>query len=178
MYVRKEAILSSMIEGTHLIIDDITNLWQKKTAMRIWSIHPQYLDAKGLVALWREGLLAKHVLEGKTVGYKNHPQLCRFKDTARSLEAINEYLSYVYLEAVHRGYAFNRDKLDWSFQPTQINVTDGQLRYETKHLIRKLSVRDPSRYKTHQAELQLKEHPMFKVVKGGVASWEILTKQE
>jgi len=42
--------------------------------MRIWSIHPKYLDAKGLVALWRETLLAKHVLEGKTKGYTNHPQ--------------------------------------------------------------------------------------------------------
>lgn len=144
--------------------------------MRIWSIHPQYLDAKGLVALWREGLLAKQVLEGKTVGYKNHPQLCRFKDTARPLEAINEYLSYIYQEAEHRRYHFSREKLDWNFQPAHIDVTDGQLRYETKHLIRKLSVRDPSRYKTLQAELQLKAHPIFKVVEGGVASWEILAK--
>jgi len=38
--------------------------------MRLWTIHPKYLDAKGLVALWRETLLAKHVLEGKTPGYK------------------------------------------------------------------------------------------------------------
>ncbi|MDI3502728.1 MAG: hypothetical protein PWR13_285 [Archaeoglobi archaeon] len=27
--------------------------------MRLWSIHSKYLDAKGLVAVWREGLLAK-----------------------------------------------------------------------------------------------------------------------
>jgi hypothetical protein len=47
--------------------------------MRIWSIHPKYLDIKGLVALWREALLAKHVLEGRTKGYRNHPQLDRFK---------------------------------------------------------------------------------------------------
>ena len=47
--------------------------------MRIWSLHPKYLDTKGLVALWRETLLAKHVLEGKTKGYRNHPQLDRFK---------------------------------------------------------------------------------------------------
>ncbi|WP_368086417.1 pyrimidine dimer DNA glycosylase/endonuclease V [Nitrosomonas sp. Nm34] len=26
--------------------------------MRLWSIHPKYLDAKGLLALWREGLQA------------------------------------------------------------------------------------------------------------------------
>jgi len=46
--------------------------------MRIWSLHPKYLDAKGLVALWRDALLARHVLQGKTTGYKNHPQLNRF----------------------------------------------------------------------------------------------------
>jgi len=46
--------------------------------MRIWSLHPKYLDTKGLVALWRDALLARHVLQGKTTGYKNHPQLNRF----------------------------------------------------------------------------------------------------
>jgi len=25
--------------------------------MRLWTLHPKYLDARGLVALWREGLL-------------------------------------------------------------------------------------------------------------------------
>lgn len=48
--------------------------------MRIWSLHPKYLDTKGLVALWRETLLAQHVLSGKTKRYKNHPQLARFKN--------------------------------------------------------------------------------------------------
>jgi len=43
--------------------------------MRIWSLHPKYLDSKGMVALWREALLAKQVLLNKTKGYKNHPQL-------------------------------------------------------------------------------------------------------
>ena len=62
--------------------------------MRIWSLHPRYLDAKGLVAVWRETLLAKHVLEGKTKGYKNHPQLNRFRevkniDTIKIFEVID-----------------------------------------------------------------------------------------
>lgn len=42
--------------------------WKVKD-MRIWSLHPSYLDAKGLVALWRETLLAQKVLLGATVGY-------------------------------------------------------------------------------------------------------------
>ncbi|HEU5178767.1 MAG TPA: pyrimidine dimer DNA glycosylase/endonuclease V, partial [Burkholderiales bacterium] len=32
--------------------------------MRLWSLHPKYLDARGLVALWREALLAQAVLRG------------------------------------------------------------------------------------------------------------------
>lgn len=46
--------------------------------MRLWTISFKYLDAKGLVALWREALLAKNVLAGLIKGYKNHPQLDRF----------------------------------------------------------------------------------------------------
>jgi hypothetical protein len=33
--------------------------------MRLWSLHPEYLDANGLVALWREALLAQAFLQGK-----------------------------------------------------------------------------------------------------------------
>jgi len=66
--------------------------------MRIWSIHPKYLDTKGLVALWRENLLAKNVLEHNTRGYKNHPQLIRSKNSGTPLQAINHYLAAVYQE--------------------------------------------------------------------------------
>src|SRR5262249_31313629 len=43
--------------------------------MRLWSLHPSLLDARGLVALWRETLLAQKKLEGKTNGYIHNPQL-------------------------------------------------------------------------------------------------------
>jgi hypothetical protein len=26
---------------------------ESKTAMRLWTLHPRYLDAQGLTALWR-----------------------------------------------------------------------------------------------------------------------------
>jgi hypothetical protein len=91
--------------------------------MRIWSLHPQYLDTKGLVALWRETLLAKNVLAGNTKGYKNHPQLKRFKNTDNPLHAINQYLSIIYQEASSRGYTFTREKIDWDFKPTTLTVT-------------------------------------------------------
>lgn len=80
--------------------------------MRLWSLHPSYLDAKGLVALWREGLLAKTVLNGQTKGYKKHPQLERFKASPDPIAAINAYLWGVYNEAERRRYNFDHKKLD------------------------------------------------------------------
>ena len=110
--------------------------------MRIWSLHPKYLDTKGLVALWRETLLAKQVLENKTKGYRNHPQLNRFKNHPQPLEAINYYLSIVFKEAEERGFKFSKEKIDWNFKATTIAVTKGQVEYEMKHLRKKLKQRD------------------------------------
>src|SRR5665213_874155 len=56
--------------------------------MRLWTLHPRYLDAQGLVAAWREALLAQKVLEGATRGYTRHPQLIRFQSHPKPLEAI------------------------------------------------------------------------------------------
>ena len=109
--------------------------------MRIWSIHPKYLDTKGLVALWRETLLAKHVLEGKTKGYRNHPQLDRFKHTDKPIESINEYLATVYNEALTRNYNFDKEKINWNFEPSILQVTTGQMEFEKKHLLTILNIK-------------------------------------
>lgn len=141
--------------------------------MRIWSVHPKYLDSKGIVALWRETLLAKNVLENKTKGYKNHPQLNRFKDSQNALYAINFYLSEVYYESVKRNYKFDRSKINWNFKPLSINVNSGQLKYEYLHLLKKLKTRDYQRYITHKNISVIEPHPLFKVLKGEVENWEI-----
>src|SRR5436190_9917927 len=101
--------------------------------MRIWSLHPEYLDAKGLVALWRETLLAKHVLEGKTNGYKNHTQLDRFKKLKRPADGVNQYLSEIFFEAERRKYRFAGEKINWDFKRGRLRVTKGQLDYEKQH---------------------------------------------
>lgn len=99
--------------------------------MRLWSLHPKYLDTKGLVALWREGLLAKKVLENKTKGYRNHPQLIRFKNCTEPSSSINAYLHFVCDEADERGYAFDRKKLTRRKSDTpKICVPNGQIDYE------------------------------------------------
>lgn len=141
--------------------------------MRIWSLHPSYLDAKGLVALWRETLLAQKVLLGETVGYRNHPQLNRFKECGNPLGAIATYLRSIVEEATARNYNFSAEKIcKKSFRGT-IEVTSGQVQYEFAHLLSKLKVRDKERYLLHTGKTKIAVHPLFTIVKGDVASWEI-----
>lgn len=144
-----------------------------KVSMRIWSFHPEYLDAKGLVALWRETLLAQHVLLGKTKGYKNHPQLDRFKEQPDPVTAISAYLQAVAAEANRREYNFDTRKIARkNAEPVPIAVTDGQLAYEWEHLLRKLEVRDPTLLLRWKPLKQPGLHPLFTLVKGPVADWE------
>jgi len=141
--------------------------------MRIWSLHPSYLDAKGLVALWRETLLAKHVLLGKTKGYKNHPQLNRFKACKDPVSAIDQYLLFVFEEASARGYSFDKKKIDPIKKKTTIPVKAGQIKFEWQHLERKLKVRDKNKLAELKKVKSIKLHPIFKKVKGGIEDWEI-----
>ena len=142
--------------------------------MRIWSLHPQYLDAKGIVALWRETLLARHVLQGKTKGYKNHPQLNRFKKTKNPVDSIDHYLSYILREARSRDYNFDASKVALSFKRSKLTVTKGQMDYETKHLLVKLKKRDPKKFKQVRSIHYLEPHPMFRIRKGEIESWEVI----
>lgn len=143
--------------------------------MRLWSIHPSYLDAKGLVALWREGLLAQNILLGKTKGYQNHPQLIRFKKADSPQTAIGCYLKYVADEADLRGYAFDKTKIINDAPCEFQTVTEGQLAYEFEHLLKKLQKRDPERYEALKSVQDIKTHPLFRKVPGDVESWEVIS---
>jgi hypothetical protein len=143
--------------------------------MRLWSIHPKYLDTKGLVALWREALLAKHVLEGKTKGYKNHPQLHRFKRSEKPVDCINCYLAVIHQEALQREYNFDKQKVDWSCTSTCLSVTTGQLQYESAHFLSKLKIRDPKKYEALKTLSSFDAHPLFKIIDGDTEQWEIIT---
>jgi hypothetical protein len=140
--------------------------------MRIWSIHPKYLDAKGLTALWRETLLAQAVLRGETRGYTNHPQLQRFRAQSQPLSAIAEYLSAVHAEALSRGYNFDQSKIGQITAPTRMQVTSGQMEYERQHLLAKLAVRSPPLYQQYHLIASFEPHPMFTVRAGEVEGWE------
>jgi hypothetical protein len=140
--------------------------------MRIWSIHPKYLDPKGFVALWREALLAKNVLEGKTVGYRNHPQLERFKNSKNPLDAINQYLSNIYDESVDRHFNFNSTKFRKPIVPFFLTVSEGQIIFEFEHLLCKLKGREINLYNTLKETTTIFPHPMFKTIKGKIEQWE------
>lgn len=141
--------------------------------MRIWSLHPRYLDPQGLVALWRETLLAQKVLKGETRGYRHHPQLRRFQAEADPLGQVNRYLAVVCDEATARGYSFNRDKIGALAEgPIPIAVTDGQMAYEWEHLRAKLAKRSPAWGEQWLTLSRPEAHPLFRVVSGAVEDWE------
>lgn len=140
--------------------------------MRLWSLHPKYLDPQGLVALWREALLAQAVLRGDTRGYRSHPQLERFKNHATPLVAISVYLQGVHAEAVARGYAFDKGRIRIAEEPASLVVTSGQLDFEWIHLMNKLRTRNSALYQKWQETILPEPHPMFVVRAGPVESWE------
>lgn len=141
--------------------------------MRLWTLHPCYLDSRGLAALWREALLAQAVLGGHTRGYTHHPQLCRFLDTPSPMAAIATYLHAVHLEANVRGYRFNATKIVSERNAVQIVASRGQLDYEWKHLVEKLCARDPLWLEQFATLLEPKPHPLFVLVPGPIAEWEV-----
>lgn len=140
--------------------------------MRLWSLDPKYLDRQGLLAVWREGLLAKKVLAGQTKGYKNHPQLLRFKAGKNPQGLINNYLFCILEEARKRGYHFSKNKVRKSATQEKIVVTSGQLEYEREHLLKKLKQRSPENHKTFRQEKNIRPAKLFRVAKGKIAEWE------
>lgn len=142
--------------------------------MRLWSIHPQYLDAKGLVALWREALLAQRVLQGRTKGYQHHPQLLRFKQTRNPQGAIASYLRTVATEAARRGYHFDQSKIATKRYLNKIPVTRGQINYEFSHLMKKLKKRAPQIYQQNSILKRILVHPLFHARAGKIAEWEVV----
>lgn len=130
--------------------------------MRLWSLHPSYLDSKGLVALWREGLLAQKVLLGKTKAYQNHPEILRFRKHRDPVTAIGTYLVFVHKEAQKRGYGFDVTKIfKYELNVEKLSLTRQQLTFELKHLSEKLRKRAPEKLKENKYKTLDELHPLF-----------------
>ncbi len=148
-----------------------------ETVLRLWTLHPVHLDAKGLVALWREGLLAQAVLLGKTRGYRHHPQLTRFRAMRRPVAAVATYLHAVQKEATRRGYRFDASRLAKPRTRVKIPATHGQLLYEWQHLKAKLQRRSPGDYDKVRDLKAPDPHPLFVMAPGPVEDWECIDNQ-
>ena len=140
--------------------------------MRLWTLHPKYLDRAGLVALWREALLAQAVLRGATRGYRRHPQLIRFQNHAEPGAAIAVYLADILREAARRGYRFNPAKIGPRHNVPAIPVTRGQLLFEREHLLAKLALRDVETRRVLAETDEPDLHPLFGIREGGIEPWE------
>ena len=140
--------------------------------MRLWTLHPRHLDAKGLVAAWREALLAQKVLAGATKGYRHHPQLARFQAQPDPSAAIASFLSGIAEEARNRGYHFDEARISPQRFRGKIPETRGQLLYEWGHLKAKLRVRAPEAARQLRGIAQPEPHPLFQIVPGAVRDWE------
>lgn len=145
--------------------------------MRLWSLHPCYLDRVGLVALWRETLLAQAVLHNETKGYRNHPQLKRFRVHEQTEGVLCAYLNAILQEANNRNYKFNAAKIrSYGTKHLELmSVTTGQLEYEWNHLNRKLQARNHDwflRNKSVNLESGLQPNPIFRVIEGSTEPWE------
>jgi len=139
--------------------------------LRLWSLHPSFLDRKGILGVWREGLLAQKVLLGKTKGYINHPQLARFRNTEDPVLYIGTYLYFIYIEGANRGYSFDIKKIIKYDTNLRIELTIGQLYFEYKHLLKKLEKRDPQKF-NEDIKRKPEPHTLFKLVEGGIEPWE------
>jgi hypothetical protein len=132
--------------------------------LRLWTLHPSYLDAKGLVALWREALLAQKVLQGHTKGYKKHPELNRFFAHEHPTQAIAAYLLGVYQESNRRGYRFDFTKIGPVQSRVPITVTLSQTLFERDHLLNKLKARSPLMYEAFRSVRLPLLHDFFRMV--------------
>lgn len=142
--------------------------------MRLWSLHPSYLDSIGLIALWREGLLARKVLLGQTKGYIHHPQLIRFRETENPIQTIDAYLKAIHHESVRRGYNFDLSKISpcECQPPPRLLLPDKQLEYEFHHLLNKLKKRSPQQYSLLYQTAIILPHPLFQIFQGDICLWE------
>lgn len=158
--------------------------------MRLWTIHPSFLDQKGLCGLWRETLVGLKALEkGPGAPWYNHPQLARFKVYPNGLAMLAEYAEHVLDEGHKRGYNFNTALLEPYLELYEMNfdgcimVTKGQFDYEVEHFIRKLASRDEMRYQLYMEKMGPRSlyqpkievfvpNPVFRIVDGPIEVWE------
>ncbi len=143
--------------------------------MRLWSLHPSYLDIQELFSTWKEGLLAFSVINNPETQLHNHPQLIRFKISGDPIGTLGFYLNEIFLEAKNRGFNFEGSKIESINTSISISVTLGQLDYEAMNLLNTLQERDKTKFSDLNSifkQKDVKTHPLFYIISGPVEKWE------
>lgn len=152
--------------------------------MRLWSIHPKYLDPSGFGGLWNESNIASKCLYGQTDTWKrknawiNHSQLDRFKFHFNPKSAISFYRLIVFADSLRRSYNYNIRLIQpLENIPDRIPVTEGQVLYEFTELYRRIEKRCPAYIPVIQEYIEksggeIDVHPLFYVVNGVIEPWE------
>lgn len=148
--------------------------------MRIWSIHPKYLDTKRLTAQWREALLCKSILEGKTKSYTKHPQYLKLLKLKNPYQFINFFLLTIWEESQKRGYKYDKSKINLDevkiFDNVYLDVTIEQLKYEFCHMLQKMNNDDPQYLKNiiFLKKEGIISNPLFNSIDGNIMNFEII----
>lgn len=136
--------------------------------MRLWTLHPKYLDSEGLMAVWRDALRARRLLKEETDGDSDHPQLTRFRETDHPADAIECYLQTVFEEARERDVSFDASKLHTPVRNVRIEETEDRLLYEWHRLLDKLRERQPPLFRKIKDLERPDAHPMFTIIEDDV----------
>ena len=142
--------------------------------MRLWSIHPRYLDRIGLVALRRESLLARKVLAGEAKENVNHPRLNRFGRHVQTLKAVGDFPAAAREEALNRGYSLDTKKIRTCGSGDKIKLKRRQIEYEFELLLGRLEERTPQKYRALRVvkKEEIEADPLFDIIPGGIEQRE------
>lgn len=132
--------------------------------MSLWTVHPKYLDKQGLIALWREGLLAQKSLNGELDIELNNQVWQQFKNSENPLKAIGTYLSFIASEGARRGYKLGHEKIIYpNFDDNKFDIRPQDLIFEMKHLRDKLKLRDKNKWHEVNQVEQVEPNPAFRL---------------
>lgn len=158
--------------------------------MRLWTIHPKYLDGKRLTSQWKEGIQMMHIWKeigenpepAKRLGYVSHPQVRRLSnllvaDSGLISLLLHQHLTAVHEESVQRSYSFNKKLID-DLAPDcknapKVYVTMGQVAYE----FALMATKNNEWSQKVAIDPYMLCNPIFQVVSGSIESWE-KTKDE
>lgn len=133
--------------------------------MRIWKVHPKYLDQKGLSGQWFEAIIAKNSLISKDGYWYNNPQMDIFKNSEDPIDAVNSYLEEVWVEGIRRGYKFKSEYFDDYCPLVTIPITHEDLYSDMNLLGDRVHKRDIDWYNDiWMTGMRVVPHPLFKVI--------------